>query len=117
MLRQKGGCFHFSSELICLFFERFPEMSPTLVRQPHRLMLHAQMHMWGKMMPTRGETKFSARISHDALELLANVDDHPFIMVPILMLVWIGEGVPKSSSQMMSCRMIEVTLLFYLNLF
>ena len=33
-------------------------------------------------MPKRGETKFSARISHDALELLASVDEHPFIMVP-----------------------------------
>ena len=40
------------------------------------------MHMWGQMMPKRGETKFSARISHDALELLASVDDHPFVMVP-----------------------------------
>ena len=39
--------------------------------------------MWGQMMPKRGETEFSARISHDALELLASVDElHPFIMVP-----------------------------------
>ena len=35
------------------------------------------------MIPKRGEAEFSARISHDALELLANVDElHPFIMVP-----------------------------------
>ena len=42
------------------------------------------MHMWGKMMSKRGETMFPARISHDALDLLASVDDqlHPFIMVP-----------------------------------
>ena len=33
-------------------------------------------------MPKRGETEFSMRISHDALELLASVDEHPFIMVP-----------------------------------
>ena len=40
------------------------------------------MHMWGQMMPKRGKTEFSARISHDALEFLASVDDHPFVMVP-----------------------------------
>ena len=35
------------------------------------------------MMPKRGETMFLARISHDALDLLASVDElHPFIMVP-----------------------------------
>ena len=33
-------------------------------------------------MPKRGETEFSAKISHDALDLLANVDEHPFVMVP-----------------------------------
>ena len=33
-------------------------------------------------MPKRGENVFPTRISHDALELLASVDDHPFIMVP-----------------------------------
>ena len=68
-------------------------------------------------MPKRGDTMFQARISHDALELLAIVDEHHFIMPPILMLVWIGEGVPTSSSQMMSRQMIDVILLFYLNLF
>ena len=41
------------------------------------------MHMWGQMMPKRGETMFLARILHDALDLLSNVDElHPFIMVP-----------------------------------
>ena len=34
-------------------------------------------------MPKRGENMFLARISHDALVLLASVDElHPFIMVP-----------------------------------
>ena len=33
-------------------------------------------------MPKRGETVFLARISHDALELLASVDEHPIILVP-----------------------------------
>ena len=58
-------------------------MRPTFVRQPRRLMFEARMHMWGQMMPKRGETVFPARMSHDALELLASVDEpHPFIMVP-----------------------------------
>ena len=38
--------------------------------------------MWGHMMPKRGESKFSVRILYDALELLASVDEHPFILVP-----------------------------------
>ena len=33
-------------------------------------------------MRKRGESEFSARISHDVLELLANVDENPFVMVP-----------------------------------
>ena len=76
--------FPFASELFCLFFERFPEMRPTFFWQPRRPMLRVRMQMWGQMMPKRGESKFSARISHDALELLASVDEHPFILVPCL---------------------------------
>ena len=58
-------------------------MTPTFVWKPRRPMLEAQMHMWGQMMPKRGETMFPARISHDTLDLLASVDElHPFIMVP-----------------------------------
>ena len=75
------------------------------------------MHMWGQMMPKRGETKFSVRILHDALELLANVDENPFVMVPCPYTNSIGEGAPTSSSQIMSRQMIEVILVFYLNLF
>ena len=33
-------------------------------------------------MPKRGDTEFFSRISQDALELLASVDEQPFIMVP-----------------------------------
>ena len=41
------------------------------------------MHMWGQMMPKRGETVFPTKISHDALDLLASVNElNPFIMVP-----------------------------------
>ena len=40
------------------------------------------MHMLGQMMPKRGETLFRVRILDDGLELLASVDEHPFIMVP-----------------------------------
>ena len=43
------------------------------------------MHIWGQMMPKRGETMFLARISHDALDLLDSVDElNPFIVVPYL---------------------------------
>ena len=66
-------------------------------------------------MPKRGKLQLSARILHDALELLASIDKHAFILVLVRMLVWIGEGVPTSSSHMMSRQMIEVILLFYLN--
>ena len=59
-----------------------------------------------------GRDWFSERISHDALELLVSVDEHPLVMVPVLMLVWIGKGVPTSSSQLMSRQLIEVILLF-----
>ena len=51
------------------------------------------MHMWGQMMPKRGDTMFPARISHDALDLLANFYGlNPFIMVPCPYagLVWRG---------------------------
>ena len=40
------------------------------------------MHMWVQMMPKREKNLFPVRISDDALELLASVDEHPFIMVP-----------------------------------
>ena len=33
-------------------------------------------------MPKRGKSEFSTRISHDALELLTSVDEHPFVLVP-----------------------------------
>ena len=67
-------------------------MRHTFVRQPHRLMLHIRMEMWGHMMPKRGESDFSTRISPDTLELLSSVDDHSFILVPCpyVGLVWRG---------------------------
>ena len=74
--------FPFASDIFCLFFERFPETSPSFLQQPRRPITEARMHMWGQMMPKREETLFLARISNDALELLASVDENPFIMVP-----------------------------------
>jgi hypothetical protein len=46
--------------------------------------------MWGGMTPKRGQSDFLARISTDALELLANEDDHMFMMVscPYASLKW-----------------------------
>ena len=58
-------------------------MRPNFVRQSYRPMFQAWMHMWGQMMPKRGDTMFPVRISHDSLDLLASVGElHPFIMVP-----------------------------------
>ena len=79
----KGGSNSlFLQSVLFLFFERFPETRPNFVRKPCRPMFKARMDMWGQMMPKRGETVFPTRILHDALEFLASVDDHPFILVP-----------------------------------
>ena len=79
----REGQLPFSSEIFCLFFERFPETRPTFARQPRRPMFEAWMHMWGHMMHKRGKTMFSMRISHDALELLSSVEEMcHFNMVP-----------------------------------
>jgi hypothetical protein len=84
--------FPFSSELFCLFFERFLETRPTFFHQPFRPMTQVWMHMWGKMIPKRGQLEFLARISTDALGLLASEDDHMFVMVlcPYVGLDWRG---------------------------
>ena len=57
-------------------------MRPTFVWQPRRWMMHVRMHMWGQMMPKRGQSDFPARISPNALELIFSLDDHSFICVP-----------------------------------
>ena len=57
-------------------------MRPNFLRYPRRPITEARMHKLGQMMPKREETLFPTRITHDALELLASVDEHPFIMVP-----------------------------------
>ena len=43
-------------------------------------------------MPKRGEYEFSMRISHDSLEFLASVDEHPFVklLCPYAGLDWRG---------------------------
>ena len=73
--------FPFTLELFCLFFERFLEMRPIFFRRPPRSRTEVQMHMWGETMPKRGMPNFPARISKEALQLLANEVDHVFLMV------------------------------------
>ena len=73
--------FPFASELFCLFFDRLPEIGHNFVRHPRRLLIQVQMHMSGEMMPKRGLSEYPARISSDALELLASEDDNMFVMV------------------------------------
>ena len=79
----REGLLPFSFRDVLFIFERFPEMRPSFLRQPHRPMFEARMRMWGQMMPKRGDSMFPARISHDSLDLLDSVGGlHPFIMVP-----------------------------------
>lgn len=73
--------FPFGSDLFCLFFERFSEMRPTFNCRPPRMMNEVWIHMWGEMIPKRAQPKYLARISPEALQLLASEADHMFIMV------------------------------------
>jgi hypothetical protein len=84
--------FSFSSEFFCLFFERFPETRSTFVHRPPTLMTEVWMHMWGKMIPNMGMPDFLARISREALQLLASETNHVFVMVscPYTGMDWIG---------------------------
>ena len=73
--------FPFGSYMFCLFFNRFPKTRFTFDCHPPRSMTEVRMHMWGEMMPKRGQLEYPARISPVALQLLACEDDHMFIMV------------------------------------
>ena len=68
--------------VVLFIFEIFLETRPTFVCQPFRLLIQVQMYMLGEMMRKRGLSEYLARIFSDALELLASVDDHMFMMVP-----------------------------------
>lgn len=83
-LRQERKTFPFALDLFCLFLERFPETRPTFEHFPPSFITKAQMRMWGKMMPKRGLLNYSARISVEALILLANEDDHAFVVLEFL---------------------------------
>jgi len=55
---------------------------PNFDHHPPRSMIEACMHMWGEMIPKRGQPKYLARISIDALGLLTCEAKHMFILVP-----------------------------------
>jgi hypothetical protein len=40
-----------------------------------------RMHMWGDMIPKRGQVESPAKIAPNALGLLGNVVDHMFVIV------------------------------------
>ena len=65
-------------------------------------MAYVLMHMWGKMMPNRGQPEFLARITVDVIEMLGSEDPLRLDMVPYHMSTWIGEGVPTYYSLKMS---------------
>jgi len=56
-------------------------MKPTFDCHPPKTMDEVQMHMWGEMMPKRGQPKYLTRISTNALGLLTNEVNHMFVMV------------------------------------
>lgn len=73
----------FASKFFCLFFERFPETRPPFHHFPPRLIIKAQMHMWGQIMPKRDMLEFPTRILDESLVLLASVDDHVFVVLGV----------------------------------
>ena len=50
------------------------------------------MHMWGVMMPKRGQSEYPSKIFDEIVQLLGSVDDHMFVMVscPYVELDWRG---------------------------
>ena len=68
--------FPFGSQLFCLFFKRFSMTRPYFDQHPPRLMTDVRMHMWGKMMPKRGQSYFPARITVDVLDMIG-VEEQP----------------------------------------
>lgn len=54
---------------------------PNFDHRPPKLMTEVQMHMWGKVMPKRGQPEYLARISTEALGLLASEANHMFVLV------------------------------------
>ena len=72
--------------------------------------------MWGQMMPKRGESDLVTRIYHDALELLDNVYHHAFVLVLCLYAGLDRRGCANILFIDDEKMMIEVVLLFYLNL-
>ena len=40
------------------------------------------MHMWEKMIPTRGKPNFTTRIKEELLKMLGSKEKHPLELVP-----------------------------------
>jgi len=83
-LRHGRETFPFTSDFLCLFFDRFLKKNNTFVCHPPRPITEVWMCMWGYMMPKRGLPEFPTRIYHEALSLRASEDDHAFVTLVFL---------------------------------
>jgi hypothetical protein len=84
--------FPFTSELFCLFLERFPGTRPSFICRTPRLMTWVQIHMWGEMIPNSGMHDFLASILTKELDLLSSEGDHISVMFlhPYVGIDWRG---------------------------
>ena len=87
--------FPFASELYNLFFERFHSTRMTLIHDlPPRPREDARMHMWGQLLPKRGQSELLCGVDDkDVCDLLAEEDEHDvldFVLYPYAGIYWRG---------------------------
>lgn len=65
-------------------------MRHTFDCHPLRVMNDVQIHMWGELMPKRGQLEYPTKISAKELGLLASEDDNMFVLVlcPYVRMDW-----------------------------
>jgi hypothetical protein len=80
-------------ELFTLFFKRFHSTQLILPRFPPRRMIDAQMHMWGKLLPKRGQSECTCTtIGREIYDFLAGEDNCVLDLVqyPYARMDWSG---------------------------
>jgi hypothetical protein len=88
--------FPFMSELYTLFFERVHATQPVVPHFPTRPMFDVCMHMWGKLMPKRGQYEFPiSLVGREVCDLLASEDNHVLDIVEYLYMGMDWRGCPN----------------------
>jgi hypothetical protein len=85
--------FPFTSELYTLFFERVHATQPVVPHFPARPMFDVCMHMWGKLIPKRGQSEFLITlVGREVFDLLSSEDDNVLDIVeyPYVGIDWRG---------------------------